>query len=43
VKALVARSVWGDEAFYRIYKGNDAIFTEALKLFDKAEELAFAQ
>jgi len=43
VKALIARSVWGDEAFYRIYKRNDAIFTEALKLFDKAEELAFAQ
>ena len=43
VKAMIARSVWGDEAFYRIYKNSDNIFLEALKLFDQAEKLAFAQ
>ena len=43
VKAMIARSVWGDEAFYRIYKKSDNIFLQALKLFDQAEKLAFAQ
>jgi carboxyl-terminal processing protease len=43
VKAMIARSIWGDEEFYRIYKNSDNIFLEALKLFDQAEKLAFAQ
>ena len=40
VKALVARSVWGDEGAYPIYNKNNKIFQEALKLFDQAEKLA---
>lgn len=40
VKAWVARSAWGNDAFYQIiYEEND-IFQRALNLFDEAEELA---
>lgn len=40
VKALIARSVWGNEGAYPVFNETNDIFQQALKLFDKAEKLA---
>ncbi|MDA0195955.1 MAG: S41 family peptidase [Bacteroidetes bacterium] len=40
VKAQIARRVWGGEGFYPIYNETNEILQEALKQFDKAEQLA---
>ena len=40
VKALIARSVWGNEGAYPIYNQRNNVLQEALKLFDQAEKLA---
>ena len=40
IKAWVGRSVWGNDAFYKIIYQDNEIFQRALDLFDKAEELA---
>lgn len=40
IKALIARSQWGDKGYYPIINSNDEIYTEALTLFGKARELA---
>lgn len=43
IKALIARSVWGEEGFFPIFNQTDEIFRQALNLFDEAERLAFAK
>ena len=40
VKALIARSVWGNEGAYPVYNQRNDVLQEALKLFDQAEKLA---
>ncbi len=40
VKALIARSVWGNKGAYPIYNQRNNVLQEALKLFDQAEKLA---
>ena len=40
VKALIARSVWGNNGSYPIYNQRNDVLQEALKLFDQAEKLA---
>ncbi len=40
VKALIARSVWGNEGAYPVYNQRNNVLQEALKLFDQAEKLA---
>lgn len=41
VKALIARSIWGSDAFYAILNQQNASYRRALTLFDQARELAF--
>lgn len=43
IKALIARSVWGEEGFFPIFNQTDEIFRQALNLFDEAERLAFTK
>ena len=40
VKALIARSVWGNKGAYPVYNQRNDVLQEALKLFDQAEKLA---
>lgn len=40
VKAQIARNIWNNNGFYPIYNQTNEIFLSALKLFDKAEQLA---
>lgn len=40
VKALIARSAWGNEGAYPIFNEENDIFQQALKLFEEAEKLA---
>lgn len=40
LKAQVARSIWNNDGFYPIFNETNEIFLSALKLFDKAEQLA---
>lgn len=40
VKALIARSAWGNEGAYPVFNETNDVFQQALKLFDKAEKLA---
>ena len=40
LKAYIARNVWGNEGFYPIFNQQNEILQGALKLFNKAEELA---
>lgn len=40
LKAQIARSIWNNEGFYPIFNETNEIFLSALKLFDKAEQLA---
>ncbi len=39
IKALIARSEWGDKGYYPIINSNDEIYTEALTMFSKAQQL----
>ena len=39
-KALIARSVWGNKGSYPVFNQSNQVLQEALKLFDKAENLA---
>ena len=39
VKAQIARKVWKNEGFYPIFNENNEILQQAVKLFDRAEEL----
>jgi len=39
VKAQIARKIWDNEGFYPIFNQTNEILQQALKLFDKAEEL----
>ena len=39
-KAIIARSVWGNKGYYPVFNQGNQVFQEALKLFDKAENLA---
>ncbi len=40
IKALIARSVWGNDGAYPVFLERDDIFQQALKLFGEAEKLA---
>ncbi len=40
VKANIARTVFDDSGFYKVINDVNEVYVEALKLFDKAEELA---
>ncbi|MDW7691982.1 S41 family peptidase [Flammeovirgaceae bacterium SG7u.111] len=40
LKAFVARAIWKDEGFYQVYNQFDNEVIEALKLFDKAEDIS---
>ncbi len=40
VKALIARSVWGNKGAYPVFNQSNDVFQKALLLFDKAEKLA---
>lgn len=40
IKALIARSIWGNKGYYPIINQSNEIFQQALELFDKAAELA---
>ncbi len=40
MKAQIARVIWNNDGFYPIYNQTNEIFLSALKLFDKAEQLA---
>lgn len=39
VKAQIARKIWNNEGFYPIFNETNEILQQAIKLFDKAEEL----
>ena len=39
IKALIARSIWSNEGFYRVWNSRDDDIVRALKLFDKAAAL----
>lgn len=39
IKALIARSVWGNKGYYRIISEDDEIYQKALQSFDKAKAL----
>ena len=39
-KTLIARSVWGNKGSYPVFNQGNQVLQEALKLFDKAENLA---
>lgn len=39
-KAYIARNIWNNEGFYPIFNQQNEVFNEALKLFDRAENLA---
>jgi carboxyl-terminal processing protease len=42
IKAFIARSTWGEKEFYQVFNESDEVLQQALKLFDKAEQLALA-
>lgn len=42
IKALIARSAWGNDGAYPVFNETNDIFQQALKLFDEAEKLAAA-
>ena len=39
VKAQIARQIWNNNGFYPIFNQTNEILEQAVKLFDKAEEL----
>jgi carboxyl-terminal processing protease len=39
LKALIARGFWKNEGFYPIFLEKDEVFNQAIKLFDKAENI----
>lgn len=39
IKAQIARKIWDNEGFYPIFNQTNEILQQAIKLFDKAEEL----
>lgn len=43
IKAFIARQVWGDTEFYKIFNDTNEILQESLNLFDEAEKLALAK
>ncbi|ELR72188.1 Carboxy-terminal processing protease [Fulvivirga imtechensis AK7] len=43
MKAQIARQVWNNKGFYPIYNQTNEILQQAVKLFDKAEELERAK
>ena len=43
IKGLIAKSLWGDVALYKILETDDEILREAQKHFDKAERLSKGQ
>lgn len=40
IKALIARSIWGNSGYYPIYNQTNEAFQKSLNLFDRARELA---
>ena len=39
-KAMIARSIWGNEGYYPVFNQTNEMFQQALKHFDEAQELA---
>lgn len=38
LKALIARNIWGENAFFQVYNNHDEMYPEALKLIRNGEE-----
>ena len=41
IKAHMGRSIYDDDAFYKIINDINEVYQQAIKLFDEAEKLAF--